>query len=151
MKRKPPKDKSFAAWMDSVGATKEQIAKLIRVGEQTLNNWRCNGVPKRRQAEVREMQAAWGQTKKDIEQKVSELVESQRSMLLLKPSEQEWLDWMASFKQSDAPTVEAWAINAINDAAAVKRKSFDRASHAHSPRVMRDPSSLVKAKRRKQA
>ncbi len=114
----------FKEWMDSRGLKTKDVAEDLHVEEQTVRNWRSQGVPERRAPHVQRYMAEWKAPAVSSavprtsvsDQVVADFVAS-RQNLVLHPEPEVFRAWTAAFKHSRAADLEQWAIDGLSELA----------------------------------
>ncbi len=101
--------------MNDRGLSTKDVAPGLHVEEQTVRNWRSNGVPERRQPHVEKFMADWDRAAKESESKPGENLSQQP--LVLHPSREQFRLWEKAAYNAGEIHLEDWAINALDQLA----------------------------------
>jgi hypothetical protein len=102
--------KLFSTWMDEHGLTARTVAHELNAEEQTIRNWRSQGVPKRRQPHVELFMKEWDSRQGNAPAPLGQ-------NLVLRPSEDQWTAWEEAALAAGEKVTD-WAINGLNQLAA---------------------------------
>lgn len=139
----------FKEWMDSRGLRTKDVAESLHVEEQTVRNWRSQGVPERRLPHVRKFMSEWEPTTPPSVEPISDAavddLATSPQNLVLYPTADQFDTWTAAFKYSNARTLKEWAMDGLNSIASgkarlpVKYPTADEEPLPY-PRVAEDPT-----------
>ena len=108
----------FAEWMDERRLKAADVCEALLVSEQTISNWRSNGVPDRRVPHVEAFMRDWVDpaSTKPPEPQLPSVAEyfPPGSSIVLTPGEERFDRWTAAFKHSPAATFKEWAEDGLD-------------------------------------
>ena len=104
----PEPDLTLKDWMDARGISADTVATSLKVGLQTVKNWRSIGVPDRRKAHVAYFMSTWKESATPAEEI--------RQNLVLRPTPEQFDHW------NDAALAEGlrmsdWALRGLDQLA----------------------------------
>ncbi len=110
----------FRAWMDDRRLKAADVCEALQVTEQTIHNWRSDGVPDRRKPHVETFMRNWTDPAiKPAESAPPTLADyfPPGSSIVLTPGEKRLDRWTEAFKKSDYRTFREWAECGLDDLA----------------------------------
>lgn len=94
------------SWMDRLDVTPEALSERMGVSVKTVYNWRTSGVPERKEDHLRRVMASW-------------TAGPELGKLILRPTDDQFRRWnLASISGTQPRTMEDWAMEALDEAAA---------------------------------
>jgi hypothetical protein len=107
----------FKDWMDARRLKAADVCDGLHVSEQTIANWRSDGVPARRVPHVEAFMRDWVETAIPIHEPSIAEYFPPGSSLVLTPGEDRFDRWTAAFKASPCKTFKEWAETGLDERA----------------------------------
>lgn len=102
----------FREWMDARGLKAEDVAEKFEVSPQTISHWRSQGVPDRRQSQVRYIMNCWQDTAAPADAPMLQT-------LIVHPTVAQFRNWnIAAISQQPPQLIEEWALAGLDQIAA---------------------------------
>lgn len=121
----------FRDWMDARGLKAEDVASKFEVSPQTISHWRSQGVPDRRQSQVRYIMSCW-------QAATAEPSPALRQTLIVQPTVEQFRAWnVAAISQQPPQLLEEWALAGLDKLAAEWEKKPRLAPETEADRADR--------------
>ncbi len=124
-------------WMDAHGISAETVASSLKVGIQTVKNWRSIGVPERRKAHVNYFMSTWKEHAGDA----ADL----RQTLILRPTPDQFDTWNDA-ALAEGKRISSWALEGLDTLAREYEKGLrivDETPQQREARWQRENSGKV--------
>jgi hypothetical protein len=127
----------FREWMDARGFKADDVAAKFKVSPQTISHWRSQGVPDRRQSEVRYIMTTWAQ--------VDHTMIDPRQSLTLRPTADQFDLWNDAAMAAGL-RISDWAMKGLDSMAKDwerKPRIVDETPAEREERWLRENSAKV--------